>query len=766
MSIEETLFSPSGFLGRDGFRWWIGQIAPRADQADQINDGEGWGQRYKVRIMGYHPFNTEDISNDELPFAICIIPTTAGSGGANYATSTMLQQGDVVFGFFLDGDQGQVPAILGHFARTNAVDDTLGFEEPFKPFSAFTEETPERERIVNEQHNEQNNTTQKTNLSSDKGKFADQRGAGQKVIPPDTCNSFGVSRMALALENLADRVEELSLTGSKLEVEIAAVGEQIETMANGFVGRMMDATYDWLEPQLQKGLDKVYDETFGKVFSQLGNSPQAYASAHAAGVASQVGEVTNIKNAENALSCVANKVVEGLKDTVSDMLKDLLASGLGIAGCVAANFAAKFLNNMVDGIEDAMRGPLSGLSNLLSPGLNIADFLRSSSFLIEDFSGFLDCNQTNDTKCPPSKKYEIAGGLMEKGADPHQYVIEKMQETKKGGLAGALDSLSEGLGDVTGGLDNVIGGIQNPSSLLTGGLGALGLDKLVPPGVSKTLGGAGRISGLIDDLSSGGSCLGGKRNCGNPKVEIFGGGGIGAIGQVVMGKFIDNTKGLTTLTDTVSRTASIIGVDLKVPGRNYKSPPAIRFADKCGIGHGAHGHAIIDPEKGTVTAIVVDTGGTGYPVITDPPTNVGLTTVFVENGGEGYAPGDQIDETVFVYPTGLPDVETGTPAPPAPGQVVPTDETLIPDPYTELVEPTQRIALQNVSGSPIFDVQVDPETGAINAVRVLNTLRFETPPVLKVISSQGHGAVLRPVFGELPPAAQQEPLTVIDCVGK
>jgi hypothetical protein len=38
-----------------------------------------------------------------------LIPTTSGSGAANVCTGVALQPGDVVFGFFLDGDNAQIP---------------------------------------------------------------------------------------------------------------------------------------------------------------------------------------------------------------------------------------------------------------------------------------------------------------------------------------------------------------------------------------------------------------------------------------------------------------------------------------------------------------------------------------------------------------------------------------------------------------------------------------------------------------------------------
>ena len=108
--------------------------------------------------------------------------------------------------------------------------------------------------------------------------------------------------MVLQIETMAERIEDLQMTGAKLEAEIKAVGDAVETQANGFVGSMFQGLFNHLEPKLQAGLDKVYTDKFSEVVAQTGNSPQSYALGHAAGVASQVGEVVNIKNAENALA--------------------------------------------------------------------------------------------------------------------------------------------------------------------------------------------------------------------------------------------------------------------------------------------------------------------------------------------------------------------------------------------------------------------------------------------------------------------------------
>ena len=136
--IEQSLLK-SNFVGRDGFRWWIGQIAPEDCQGDQINqEGSSWGNRIKVRIMGYHPQDLTELKNVDLPWAQVLLPTTAGSGGADRFRSIRLSPGDSVFGFFLDGDDAQLPVIVGLFGRTKGQFPSKDYSMPFAPFTGYT----------------------------------------------------------------------------------------------------------------------------------------------------------------------------------------------------------------------------------------------------------------------------------------------------------------------------------------------------------------------------------------------------------------------------------------------------------------------------------------------------------------------------------------------------------------------------------------------------------------------------------------------------
>ena len=110
----------SGFLGAS-FNWWIGQIADDATWRDNILPGKfesanqipGWGRRYKVRIIGLHDQGETEIKSDQLPWAQVMYPVTAGGGQGASGQTPNLRQGNMVFGFFLDGQEQQVPVIMG-----------------------------------------------------------------------------------------------------------------------------------------------------------------------------------------------------------------------------------------------------------------------------------------------------------------------------------------------------------------------------------------------------------------------------------------------------------------------------------------------------------------------------------------------------------------------------------------------------------------------------------------------------------------------------
>ena len=168
--IENNLLK-SNFLGRDGFRWWIGQIPPAKTWLLQWSkQPNAWGNRVRVRIMGYHPQNTQELKDEDLPWATIILPTNNGSGKAGFKKPIRVNQGDIVVGFFMDGDDAQLPVIFGVIGNSRYT-VTKEPPSPFVPFSGYTPETePGNKTIVKNETGDDSQDTESPVVNLDKDK--------------------------------------------------------------------------------------------------------------------------------------------------------------------------------------------------------------------------------------------------------------------------------------------------------------------------------------------------------------------------------------------------------------------------------------------------------------------------------------------------------------------------------------------------------------------------------------------------------------------
>jgi len=82
----------------DKFVWWIGVVESRQDPKKV--------GRCQVRIVGAHTENKSVIPTEHLPWAQPLIPL-------NDTASLQIKEGDYVVGFYLDGQESQVPIIMG-----------------------------------------------------------------------------------------------------------------------------------------------------------------------------------------------------------------------------------------------------------------------------------------------------------------------------------------------------------------------------------------------------------------------------------------------------------------------------------------------------------------------------------------------------------------------------------------------------------------------------------------------------------------------------
>ena len=119
----------SYFMGQDGFVWFVGVVEDR-------NDPELLG-RVRVRCLGFHTDNLDDLPSSDLPWAHVMHPVTDPSMQGLGSTPSFLVEGSWVIGFFRDAYEKQQPVIIGSLpgAPASAANPDRGFNDPRSPNS-------------------------------------------------------------------------------------------------------------------------------------------------------------------------------------------------------------------------------------------------------------------------------------------------------------------------------------------------------------------------------------------------------------------------------------------------------------------------------------------------------------------------------------------------------------------------------------------------------------------------------------------------------
>ena len=747
--IENNLLK-TNFLGKDGFRWWIGQVAPEAAQGNQINQiGSTWGCRMKVRIYGYHPADTTELADEDLPWAQVLLSSQGGSGKANRARSIRIAPGDTVMGFFLDGDDAQLPVILGIFANTGYYASTDEYKSPFQPFTGYTSKIkPNNEFIAKNEGGDDSNKSQKS-----------PRFLTKEIVEDLNEN---LEKGKAQLEQLVDSDEILASAS-------AATGELKQVLDSGAVQTGLKNTAANAKPiidNLKKNFENIDTQAFKGIGQEiiLGSGVQA--------AVANTKSTNKIKNTlKNTLSEVQNSIpkdkfkglAEGASEIVSaskPMIKDMVNTTFDslvpqLNGGLHKLYKDKFgevmskTGNLAlakkagQAAQLAMVGPVGSLQNLLPCAVkNITDKLTGDvANLLAEFVNNVD----NFTVCIGDQFIgaifnDIIKGINNELSD----AIKGVANIFPGGdIEGLLRDKAEGLLGIASVFDDCdiptadLGGKTN-KWILGAGPGNLNLENIAgkvlaianaaqelkeaaasPGGV---LGNLGFFDFMRPDVSTPGfsstlsDCYTGPPlNCSGIKVNLFGGGGSGAEVNPILGAIVSDTF--------AKQTASLIGMRVKNPGSGYTSPPFVEIEDTCRKGYGAVARSVIDydpssPTYQQVTDVYIVSAGENYPVIEPVEEDEGPYTVdhvVVVKPGQNYKQEDIVTDQK--------------------GNV-----------YEKFLDEQGRI------------LNVIPPNPATN-----NLESFTTLPDIEIISSTGTGALLKAQLNPRP-EYQGEVKQVIDCV--
>jgi hypothetical protein len=737
--LEESLLK-TNFIGRDGFRWWIGQTAPASAQGNQANGG-GWGNRFKVRIFGYHPYTTVELPDEDLPWAIAILGCTDGSGASNRATSVKIAPGDTVFGFFLDGDDAQQPAILGVFGRTDQVPSST-YKNPFEPFTGFTGRIKPAAGgvIVPNQANEQTTTAQKAPRSVDKQtadklnkqaesstqtdevlaaedaalaeaqakekaattkEVSSSRAIGKKVTAANANEDSAVARIKNDVDNFTKSVAEITgsiqgavnganeFVGKKKQQLFELIDTQTANIQKGSARMIQDITTNLsnvLVPTLNFGLQALYDSVYAVVFAATGSDP----AADTAGIIAQATLIGPVKEISDAIPCIANKVIAGIGDVIKGVLQSVADNVTNFVSCIGDQVVGALMNHIIGGVTSFLGPLMAGVDKILM-GFDIGTWLGGTGSAILGIAQELGCNQIAPEFDLASDEWVIGKGFSDEDGVP----VDEILNTANEALAVAQD-LSALPIDL----------VQDIASIT----GSLGYFDFMNPSVS--------TPGFESPLSkcyAGPPELGG---CGGTKVKIFGGGikGVGGIANAIV-QVAQGGQGLT---------GSVIGVDLVNGGGGYTFPPFVELVDECGEGYGATARSVIDYDP-------------------DSPTYQQITDIYIVTEGENYTP----DKNIPVDDDFILDDEKGPII--IDGGENYEDEDIITD-----------------SAGNEYDIKID-NTGAITKIapRINNEYPSFTESLEYTVNTiTGSGAKIAPRIKKRPITPQGQVKQVIDCISK
>ena len=484
---------------------------------------------------------------------------------------------------------------------------------------------------------------------------------GKIIVPPNNCQDTTFDQMEADLNNFFDKITGPASAALNMPQEIKNVSSVMGRTMTKFTNKMTGSLNDKLEEVISGGFGKLSTKIFATVSKSF-----PYSKALAKVTKIQEGLFPSITSLTEAVYCVATKIIDSLPSIISDLVTAAVKNVTNAVPCAVQEIMGAINNkivNMIDSVASPILGPISKVLDIV---FNVKDFLLSSVDVMKSVASFAGCDSKKE--CPTSGKYVIGGG------------------NKKGSSRS----------DTKSNFDKMFSG-----TALTQAATNLASD------FEKEYGAWNIFGSPVAEASGIGPCYAGNPLvCGGPKVEIFGGGGFGAAGKVILGNIVDKVN-LRDIYAGVQRTASIVGVEIEHPGSGYTDDPIITFDDECRQGSGAYGRAHVDqnpssPTYGQLTSITMITTGDNYPA-DDEEVPLFIKEVIIENGGTGYNENDT-----------LPD----------------------------------------------FDLDI--RNGQVVGGVLTNWVTYDDLPELNINSETGYGAILKPIMSKTRP--QGEIVKVIDCV--
>ena len=374
------------YLGRDGYTWWIGEV-------ENIKDPSKLG-RVQVRILGWYTGHkakqayTKEMPTKVLPWAQVLLPCDKAQTGSTGSTSE-LQPGAWVMGFFLDGDEAQLPIVMGAFRgfqvkedpskKTTAADGTVAEEKATN--------TPQKKDLAGNERNDGHPfpKRQATTPPDPAGSgMEESRGAistAEETLPGNAVTN--PAKPPVQAQSIADGVAGAGGEGFKIDLErqLTELGNMAATLGSGPGGFISLATGKKVAG------DKVM-EHMGKIMNFLAGGIAGILAPLKEMLAKLIAEIVGaiVKIISSFVPLIVINTIMMFLEMIFDifcmkkpMWLGLVQAAISDVSAFANNIATQIVDKIADklkGVDAAVKGVtnrvLSGITNTMNRVKDIA----------------------------------------------------------------------------------------------------------------------------------------------------------------------------------------------------------------------------------------------------------------------------------------------------------------------------------------------------------------------------------------------------------
>ena len=438
------MYQPStNFWGKDPMNWWIGQVTDPEKgkwkdslECTQADNGEDiYGFRCRVRIVGYHDC-ADDLPDEDLPLAhILLPPNTATTGGCG--ETVQYQGGEVVVGFFMDGEDAQQPVIFGTLFKQPFIRDNLTTSQfKAKKQTCFVPYTPPK--VVQTSGKQQQFQESPWPRAFTPGELAKSIATKQKedatnitVDAFSPCEDNEISKISNAIKNFtrkAQALQELNEASTYIDPiygGIVDIESEIQLAANKI--------HDSMTKLVRRGRSWLIQDTLDKLDKRMEDSVDKFNQV-------VLGQATNALT--SVIFCNIEKIQDGLADYLSKSLENMLGQVLDVPICGIENFMGDMFGQINNLIDSSLGGMFDQLNNIQGGGIALPSETFSKAIKFANIlTNVLDCDKAN---CPPEPtSYSSKGGVSKSIEDSFENIIDKVGLNQK--LTPLLDKIDDAI---------------------------------------------------------------------------------------------------------------------------------------------------------------------------------------------------------------------------------------------------------------------------------------------------------------------------------